>query len=444
MGEHGFAHLCLQCDLWVTSSTQWEQHCQSHLDVPGSLPLRCDLLIFRQAPVYAGCCPFCLGQSNLPASQRLYQFFNRFRWQEHVQSHIRALRDAKTTNCPHPQCIIPFDSVQDLQHHLQDVHCVTLAKALKRRHSELTPDINRFRAKRPRRAGLLEPRADNKPLSQTSPPGFKLTEEFPTLDEENKYTFIDCTAETLQSSGSTRIVSKRPRGRSEKPLMNRQRSYSPAGEDISFMDPFTCLPQDSDYEIPHASGPASVKSESTSPTPCFAPDERTAVVETPETSVSASPPPCIDPCLLEISDVVQPCTLPSDILLQSVDLTEAVPRTALCPVCRTEVDAGFLEQYTNGEVRIKLRVQMGFYLAHKKQSAEQEWAMRNYPSITWDTLKERLHQFHPILYGILDGHTPSFYRDALTSTFNLNNRRDLRRGRLQSTGYYGPRGSEIL
>ena len=52
----------LQCDLWVTSSTHWEQHCQSHLDVPETLPLRCDLLIFRQAPVYAGCCPFCFGK----------------------------------------------------------------------------------------------------------------------------------------------------------------------------------------------------------------------------------------------------------------------------------------------------------------------------------------------------------------------------------------------
>ena len=186
---------------------------------------------------------------------------------------------------------------------------------MKRRHSELTPDIDRVRAKRPRRAGLLEPHADNKPRSQTSLPRFKLIEEFPTLDEENKYTFIDYTAETLQSTGGTRIVSKLPRGRSKKPLMNRQRSYSPAGEDVSFMDLFTCLPQDSDYKQPHASGPASIKSESTSPTPYFTPDERTAAVETPETSVSASPPPYIDPCLLEITDVVQPCPLPSDILL---------------------------------------------------------------------------------------------------------------------------------
>ncbi len=87
---------------------------------------------------------------------------------------------------------------------------------------------------------------------------------------------------------------------------------------------------------------------------------------------------------------------------------------------------------------------MEFCLAHKKKSAEQEWAMCSYPPITWDTLKERLIQFHPILYGILDGDTTSFYRDALTSAFNLDNRRDLCKRRFPSMGYYGPRGSEIM
>ena len=91
-----------------------------------------------------------------------------------------------------------------------------------------------------------------------------------------------------------------------------------------------------------------------------------------------------------------------------------------------------------------LHIQNELYLAHRKKSAKQDWATRNYPSITWDTLEERLLQFHPILYGILDGRTSSFYRDALTSTFNLNNRRDLRKGRLHSMGYYGSRGSKIL
>jgi len=85
-----------------------------------------------------------------------------------------------------------------------------------------------------------------------------------------------------------------------------------------------------------------------------------------------------------------------------------------------------------------LRIQVELCLAHRKKSAEQDWAMRKYPSIAWDTLNERFLQFHPVLFGILDGHAPSFHRDALMSTFNLNNRR------LHSMGYHGPRGSEIL
>ncbi len=97
---------------------QLYQNCQSHLDMPETLPPRCDLLIFRWAPLSAECYPFCLRHSKLSASQRLYLFFNRSRGQEHVQSHIRALDAAKATNCPHPQCILSFDSVQDLEHHL--------------------------------------------------------------------------------------------------------------------------------------------------------------------------------------------------------------------------------------------------------------------------------------------------------------------------------------
>ena len=102
-------------------------------------------------------------------------------------------------------------------------------KVLKRRHSELAHEINRTRVKRPRRADRLElnPHADdNKPQSQTPSPGIKLTEEFPTLNGEMKYTLIDCTAETLQSSGSTRIVRKERGRESEKHLMNGQYSGS--------------------------------------------------------------------------------------------------------------------------------------------------------------------------------------------------------------------------
>ncbi len=50
---------------------------------------------------------------------------------------------------------------------------------------------------------------------------------------------------------------------------------------------------------------------------------------------------------------MQSCPRPNNIILQSDDLTDAVPRTALCPVCRTEVDAGFLERYKSRYHRLR-------------------------------------------------------------------------------------------
>lgn len=193
----------------------------------------------------------------------------------------------------------------------------------------------------------------------------------------------------------------------------------------------------------HMSVTPSVKSEDT-PISCFTPDAVTAVVETPESSVTSDFLQCIDPRLLEISDAMQQCTQTTDILPQSVLLTEAVPRMAQCPVCRTEIDADFLEQYTNGETRVKLRVPMAFCMAHKKNSAEDEWVSRNYPAIRWDSLEERLFQFHSSIHDIVDSNTPSFYRDSLTAAFNMDTGAVSRQRHLHSTGYYRPQGSELL
>lgn len=53
-----------------------------------------------------------------------------FRRQEHVQCHLQAPNNDKTQNNPHPQSILTFTPVQDLQHHLEDVHCNNIAKTL--------------------------------------------------------------------------------------------------------------------------------------------------------------------------------------------------------------------------------------------------------------------------------------------------------------------------
>ena len=214
--------------------------------MPGTLPLRYDLLIFRQTPVYTGCYPFCLGNSELPPSQRLHQFFNRFRWQEHVQSYIQAPNENKTPKCLHLQCITSIDSVQDLQCHLQDILCINLAKVLKRSRSDLTPEDDNVQVKRPPRATRRNHYANNiKSQPQTSTPGMKSTEEYNTPDQEMKYTFITSTAEAFQPSGTTLVVPKEPVGESEERLMTGQGSGFMAQEYFSSINgPLADLPPD--------------------------------------------------------------------------------------------------------------------------------------------------------------------------------------------------------
>ena len=288
-----------------------------------------------------------------------------------MHSHVQALNDDKAAKCPHPQCFVSFDSVQDLQHHLQDIHCVTVARVLKRCRSDPTPERDDVRVKRPRRAaGRKGYGHDAKPQFKASAPGMKSMEAICTPDGEMKYTFITCTAEAFQSSDRSSIIPKKPGRECEQPTMTRQRSGSVTQEYPLFMDSPVegCLLDVGDGKR-HMSATPSVKSEDT-PISCFTPDEVTAAVETPESSVTSDFLQCIDPRLLEMSDAMQSCTQPNDTLPHSDDLTNAVPRIAQCPVCRTEVDADFLRQYTNGEARVKLRVQMAFCMAHKKKSAE--------------------------------------------------------------------------
>ncbi|KAJ4322073.1 hypothetical protein N0V84_005011 [Fusarium piperis] len=119
----GFAELCFLCNEWFCGIGAWETHCQHHLDHPDSLPTWCDPLAYGGVLARAGYCPFCLGDERMPASVRMYQFKKRWTWLDHIQIHIRDLEDAsRPLTCPRPHSPCPgvFESVLDLQFHLQD------------------------------------------------------------------------------------------------------------------------------------------------------------------------------------------------------------------------------------------------------------------------------------------------------------------------------------
>jgi carbonic anhydrase len=112
----GFAQMCFECDLWFANESEWE-----HLDNPGDL-LRCDPMIFRNAPIKPGLCPFCLGVRREKPSKRMFQFvLSPPKWHSHIEDHLKELK--LDFDCKHPACSTTFRSLEELTYHLVDTHC---------------------------------------------------------------------------------------------------------------------------------------------------------------------------------------------------------------------------------------------------------------------------------------------------------------------------------
>ncbi len=67
-----------------------------------------------------------MGNTQLSASERLLQFRCRFRWQQHIDTHIRDLANSKVFRCQHLRCATTFELLLDLLHHFHDVHCIEI------------------------------------------------------------------------------------------------------------------------------------------------------------------------------------------------------------------------------------------------------------------------------------------------------------------------------
>ncbi|KAB8070465.1 hypothetical protein BDV29DRAFT_197996 [Aspergillus leporis] len=137
VGGIDFVEYCFECDCWFQGLTEWDAHCQGHLDRPGDL-LRCDLIVFRNVPAKAAYCPFCLGDKTRSPRRRMWQYLDRGEWFDHVQSHLNHRELAGRYNCRHPACSQDFDNRGDLEYHLRDVHCYLPPRGKKREFNQIT------------------------------------------------------------------------------------------------------------------------------------------------------------------------------------------------------------------------------------------------------------------------------------------------------------------
>jgi hypothetical protein len=146
--RYGFAELCFFCSEWVVGNEAWQNHCQAHFNDCKPLPAQCNPFTYGGALASAGTCPFCRGNTALPATERMQQFPDLAPWREHLSGHLAILEkqspdDSKSLKCPLvslPQCEDAFKSAQEVKFHLQNVHCAEFVKASKK--SKLTDDVD--------------------------------------------------------------------------------------------------------------------------------------------------------------------------------------------------------------------------------------------------------------------------------------------------------------
>jgi len=166
----------------------------------------------------------------------------------------------------------------------------------------------------------------------------------------------------------------------------------------------------------------------------------------PELSGTESPFPSIN----DASSSSALSTPPSSPGVEILEYLRKDSATAVCPVCKDQVDREFLEEFNNGK-RLRSRQQFRFCKAHKARSARSEWAAKGLPEIDWSNFDRRLQKYHPIIDDIVKGTRASFYRNAAEDRMN-----QLKAMTVQhmwddtagvdgvSPGYYGSRGARLM
>ena len=123
------AEFCFICSLWIADYSNWDRHCQEHIE-RNELPTRCDFVKFRRAIACPGRCLTCMHNEALPAAKRLQGFMKQVSWENHVNecymAHTEKFLHANGVLCPDPRCAIVHETEATAWYHLQDAHSYPL------------------------------------------------------------------------------------------------------------------------------------------------------------------------------------------------------------------------------------------------------------------------------------------------------------------------------
>lgn len=198
-------------------------------------------------------------------------------WREHLQEHFGQLEKKynaslkpdknRAVPCPDPRCALFFDSIQALQYHCQDVHCV----------ERITPDP----VKRRRRTHQSSPNV------KTLPGSIELENPHDLLDEKAPNRHVSGSVGTFSLEPVSAIISVEPAGPQEK--SSSVQRY-----------PVSSLCSTANYKKRSPSTASFVSFDNSLSTVDWTPDNAGLDNSTPTSSVCSDLP--IDPRLLNESD----------------------------------------------------------------------------------------------------------------------------------------------
>jgi len=116
---------------------------------------------------------------------------------------------------------------------------------------------------------------------------------------------------------------------------------------------------------------------------------------------------------------------------------------ARCPMCGTIVDPDEIRAYSKNGV-MNIRIQEKFCRDHKTRTAQDDWEIKNYPTIDWGNLDTRIAKHHAFIKKLINGQH-SYYRELMDDTVLGGKDRNLMKMTSNLTpGYYGARGLRIF
>ncbi|KAJ5267504.1 hypothetical protein N7478_010312 [Penicillium angulare] len=109
---------CYECMKWFLLQ-DWQVHCTTHLQ--SWEDQHCEVVKYRHTVIRPAYCPFCLGNRQKPAEERLQYWTRSGNLREHIESqHMQEISwPPKASICG---CSQTFENQRELRHHLHDVH----------------------------------------------------------------------------------------------------------------------------------------------------------------------------------------------------------------------------------------------------------------------------------------------------------------------------------